>query len=535
MSDTFTVTTSTSWFARLRNAVGAVVIGLVLVVGMVVLLFWNEGRAVTTARSLAEGAGAVVSVAADKVDPANEGKLVHVSGTVTTNSTPSDPDFAISATGVRLVRNVEMYQWKEESRSETTKKLGGGEETTTTYTYSKTWDDEALDSGSFKQPNGHQNPSMEIRGRSFQIPEAKLSAFTLDQPVLDQIGGNEVLTVKPDQSAEIEAAYSGDKKLSIVDGRIYLGWNPSSPAIGDYRVSYELVPLGGISVIGQQQGQKFQHYQTIAGDQLLMVSLGNIPATQMFKEAEDANKLMTWIIRAVGLVLLGVGICAVHEPARRHRRRHSVHRQHRQAGNRDRLLLPRHRRRHHHDRHRLVLLSAASRHRHSRRRRGGRIRHHPSRTFARRPSSRCRHPHRLRLRRQPERLLHDEERLDLACRSSQQRQDLALHRGDGEAAGLRRDVDRRDDRCRPVADRHGDRAQADLQFLVDHGEALRRGIADQALKQGPVGDRLFRQPPDRSARRGRLRAGRQPDPTAGRGPSRCTRPAAACRHAARRS
>ena len=314
MSDSFTVTTSTSWFARLRNAVGAVVIGLVLVVGMVVLLFWNEGRAVTTARSLAEGAGAVVSVAADKVDPANEGKLVHVSGTVTTDSTPSDPDFAISATGVRLVRNVEMYQWKEESRSETTKKLGGGEETTTTYTYSKTWDDEALDSGSFKQPNGHQNPSMEIRGRSFQIPEAKLSAFTLDQPVLDQIGGNEVLTIKPDQSAAIEAAYSGDKKLSIVDGRIYLGWNPSSPAIGDYRVSYELVPLGGISVIGQQQGQKFQHYQTIAGDQLLMVSLGNIPAAQMFKEAEDANKLMTWIIRAVGLVLLGVGFALFMSP-----------------------------------------------------------------------------------------------------------------------------------------------------------------------------------------------------------------------------
>ena len=55
------------------------------------------------------------------------------------------------------------------------------------------------------------------------------------------------------------------------------------------------MPLGGISVIGQQQGKKFEHYQTIAGDQLLMVSLGNIPAAQMFKEAEDADKVMTWI------------------------------------------------------------------------------------------------------------------------------------------------------------------------------------------------------------------------------------------------
>ena len=68
MSNSFTETTSVSWFGRLRNSVGGVVIGLLLIIGMVVLLFWNEGRAVTTARSLAEGAGAVVSVGADAVE-----------------------------------------------------------------------------------------------------------------------------------------------------------------------------------------------------------------------------------------------------------------------------------------------------------------------------------------------------------------------------------------------------------------------------------------------------------------------------------
>ena len=88
MSNSFTETTSVSWFGRLRNSVGGVVIGLLLIIGMVVLLFWNEGRAVTTARSLAEGAGAVVSVGADAVEPTNEGKLIHVSGTVTTDSDP---------------------------------------------------------------------------------------------------------------------------------------------------------------------------------------------------------------------------------------------------------------------------------------------------------------------------------------------------------------------------------------------------------------------------------------------------------------
>ncbi len=307
MSNSFTETTSVSWFGRLRNSVGGVIIGLLLIIGMVVLLFWNEGRAVTTARSLAEGAGAVVSVGADAVDATNEGKLIHVSGTVTTNSVPSDDDFAISAPGVRLVRKVEMYQWKEESHSETTKKLGGGEETITTYTYSKEWDESPIDSGAFKQPSGHQNPEMDVRSRSFQIPGGKLGAFNLDKPVLDGIGGDQPMAITPDKAAAIYAGYAGTKKVSIDNGRIYLGWNPSSPAIGDYRISYEVAPLGVISVIGQQHGSQFQAYQTIAGDRLLMVDVGNVPAAQMFKEAADANRLVTWVIRGVGLLLLAIG------------------------------------------------------------------------------------------------------------------------------------------------------------------------------------------------------------------------------------
>ena len=219
MSNTFTETTSTSWFGRLRNSVGAVVIGLLLIVGMVVLLFWNEGRAVTTARSLAEGAGAVVSVAADKVDPANEGKLVHVSGTVTTELDAERSRFRDQRR--RRAAGPQCRDVPVEGRiplrdhQEARRRRGNHHDL---HLFARRGTTGAQTSAAFKQPNGHQNPSMEIHGRSFQIPEAKLGAFTLDQPVLDQIGGDEVLTLKPDQSAAIEAAYSGDKKLSIVDG-----------------------------------------------------------------------------------------------------------------------------------------------------------------------------------------------------------------------------------------------------------------------------------------------------------------------------
>ncbi|MEI9408967.1 TMEM43 family protein [Mesorhizobium salmacidum] len=314
MSDSFREVTSISWFGRIKRAVGGVIFGLLLIVLMVIGLFWNEGRAVQTARSLAEGSGAVVSVEADSSDAANEGKLVHVSGPVTADSSLSDPDFGITAQGLRLSRGVEMYQWKEESKSETTKKLGGGEETETTYSYSKVWDDSQIDSSDFKKPDGHQNPPMAIHSRAFQIPQGKLGAFDLDTPVLDRIDGDKGLSLSASQSAAIKAAYTGTRPLSIVDGKIYLGSDNTTPSLGDYRIGYELAPLGVVSIVARQAGSRFEPYQTQAGDALLMVDTGSVPADKMFAEAVSANTLITWLLRVAGLLLLTIGFALFLSP-----------------------------------------------------------------------------------------------------------------------------------------------------------------------------------------------------------------------------
>ncbi len=314
MSDSVTVTTRKSWLSRIGNSVAGVFIGLALIVGMVVALWWNEGRAVQTARSLDEGAAAVISVAVDKVDPAYEGKLVHTTGTVTSDTIPADTDFAIAAPGVRLVRTSEMYQWIEEKKTETKKNVGGSEETVTTYTYSKGWTDEPQDSSRFYNRQGHENPPMEIRGKRIQVPEARLSAFTLDTPVIDLIGGEKALPVDPAKLADIDAAYPGTKRVSVTEGRIYLGFNPTSPVIGDYRISYETAPLGIISVVGRQAGDRFASYQTQAGDALLMVSLGNVSAEQMFKDAQTANTILTWVLRVVFLLVLAIAFGLVFAP-----------------------------------------------------------------------------------------------------------------------------------------------------------------------------------------------------------------------------
>src|SRR5260221_13048094 len=73
-----------SWLGRIGQSFAGVIFGFVLIVAACILIFWNEGRAVKTARSLTEGEGVVRTVATDKADPGNDGKLVHVVGPLAT-------------------------------------------------------------------------------------------------------------------------------------------------------------------------------------------------------------------------------------------------------------------------------------------------------------------------------------------------------------------------------------------------------------------------------------------------------------------
>jgi hypothetical protein len=106
VSDRVSVTTSESWFSRLAGSIKSVVFGLVLFVVGFPLLFWNEGRAVRTARSLTEGAGLVVSVSADNVDAANDGKLIHVSAFTKTDDVLADETFGVNENAIQLSRRV---------------------------------------------------------------------------------------------------------------------------------------------------------------------------------------------------------------------------------------------------------------------------------------------------------------------------------------------------------------------------------------------------------------------------------------------
>ena len=159
MSDQFTEVTTKSWGSRLMDSIRGLFLGLILIIGSLILLWWNEGRAIHTENDLKDGSKNVVHLQTNVPLPENEDKLVHLTGTVNTTDTLNDPDFNIYTNAIALKRNVLFYQWEETSEEKTEKELGGSEKTTTTYSYSKNWVSNKINSNNFKKPEGHINNS----------------------------------------------------------------------------------------------------------------------------------------------------------------------------------------------------------------------------------------------------------------------------------------------------------------------------------------------------------------------------------------
>lgn len=311
MSDVVRTVTHESWGSRLVGSPKSVLSGVVLVCAALPAMWCNEGRAVTTARSLEEGQGAVISIASDRLDPAHEGALVHLSGRAETEETLVDPDFGVSTTAVKLLRTTEMYQWREHEQSETRDKPGGGKETVKTYTYSLGWSERTIDSSSFHQSWSHENPGpVPFPSTTFVARAVRLGAFTLSRALVDEIDVAEDLPV----SSGMATALPRQTGMRLVEAGYYRGHDPAQPNLGDVRVRFKAVRPQVVSVVARQAGSSFEPYPTRAGDRLLMLEAGTRSAESMFRTARVVNRVLTWILRAVGFLFVFLGVLLVFRP-----------------------------------------------------------------------------------------------------------------------------------------------------------------------------------------------------------------------------
>ncbi len=317
--DTHTEVTTTGWLSRIGASIRTVVLGLLLFLGAFPLLWWNEGRAVAVARSLDEGAGAVVSVPTDVVVGDNDGELVHLTGLARSDDLLKDVDFGVSRKGIKLIRSVEMYQWTESVERSKQKKTGGKEETRTTYRYKRSWSSEAIDSSGFTDSKGHGNPPMRFQPVTRIAPNVTLGAFSLPPDQVAQITGEAIVPM--DEAALAKLTPALQLRTQVHEGAFHhrptavsATFDAALPEIGDYRIRFAVLEAAEVSIVAKQSGSTLTAYQTKAGEDLLMLRMGSHSAEQMFESAVAQNGALTWGLRGGGLLLMLIGLGLVFRP-----------------------------------------------------------------------------------------------------------------------------------------------------------------------------------------------------------------------------
>jgi hypothetical protein len=301
MADQFTTVKTKSWGSRLMNSVMGVGIGILLFLGSFYLLFWNEGRV-----DMSKVAETAVAVSATADDPSAEGKLVSVSGTVVTDEKLGDNKFLKPGDWLALERTVEMYAWKEDSETKSQKNLGGSETETTTYTYTKEWSENPEDSADFENPANHENPDMAEEGGSLTVTKAKLGIYDVD-PASLSLPGYKKLTLEA-ANLTLPAGYT------LVNGTIFKGTGTlDNPQVGDLRISFSVLPNNAKgTVFAKKEGNSLI---TFRGPK-------NSTLYRLFSEDREAaiatlaseHKMITWILRAVGFLMMWIGLSMVFGP-----------------------------------------------------------------------------------------------------------------------------------------------------------------------------------------------------------------------------
>jgi hypothetical protein len=185
-------------------------------------------------------AAAPAAISAERVDAANEGRVVAVNGSLEVAKPVRDAQLGISsADAAALLRTVEMLQWRECAP-------GDGCD------YALHWSQQPIDSTAFKK--GHDNPAtLPFSSERFLANDIRLGAFKVDAVLAASAVESAAFPVHVAQLPPNLAATFRDH-----DGVLYAGADPDHGAVGDLRVSYHVVRAGPIHLIAIQDGDRLK-------------------------------------------------------------------------------------------------------------------------------------------------------------------------------------------------------------------------------------------------------------------------------------
>lgn len=317
--------TTVGYGSRVGNSFRGILGGFIIFIAGTALLWWNEGRVVKTDKMLNEAQDVTVELEnIDQINPEMDGKLVHATGFANTQDSLIDPTFGVGVTAIRLARDVEYYQWVEQSHQERKDKLGGKQEVTTTYTYKKKWTSSPVESADFHDPSYQKSNYVLTSADSERWFAQKVTfgAFQLNEHQIQSISGDEPVALSLDSATlaawnkECQQVLSRQNStpadslllVHVQDNQLYYGVSPSSPAVGDVRITFTKVLPAQITIIAQQAGNTFTRFKAKNGKTFSTLVMGSKDAAEIYEGAHEENHIIMWILRLIGVILVIAGL-----------------------------------------------------------------------------------------------------------------------------------------------------------------------------------------------------------------------------------
>jgi len=306
----YTVTKRQSYGSRILNSFVGVLIGIALIIGMSILLYWNEGR--YNPADLAETAQQITAANAASLD----GQLVWYKGTLTGGQMNYTDDVILDSNYLYIQREVEIYAWIESSHTETHDNMGGSQDTTTTYTYALGWTSTPEDPAEFESPEDRNKPKADFHGiGAYEVQNSSITTadFTIDSSAL-KIDGAAEMPLTPDVTVDSAAL---NENILINGKYIYFkaegSTGPSTPSFNDIRVKYTYIPSGLNGVlIGRANGNSIVEFSN--EDASLYRFFKASALEEVVATLNSEHKASTWMFRIIGTILMCVGFALLTGP-----------------------------------------------------------------------------------------------------------------------------------------------------------------------------------------------------------------------------
>lgn len=229
-----------------------------------------------------------------------EGRIVLVHGTATPGGDLTDPDFNLNLPALKLFRDSQIYQWKE----------NGGK----FRTYEEVWSEELIDSTFFDSVHRNQGaiayPDRFVKADHIDVVRGGVRLAALDASYMQFIGGEVKLMLSWEQYSKLPVPMR--LRFDLVNGSLVeKSAAAGSPRIGDNRTRFTMVPPYEVTVVGVLVKGKILSYDRTMKE-VGILKPGNLNVAQLRESIRDdildgsgIAAFLAGIMGVVGCVLFG--------------------------------------------------------------------------------------------------------------------------------------------------------------------------------------------------------------------------------------